>query len=82
MAMDLQHVQAAENFRVGLLQTPRTMSPRAVQGNVVLQRGWVLPLQLETHFLSAWRRGDGKKVWDPHNYTTKTSCTRLSPPIS
>ena len=77
MVMDLQYVQAAANFRVGHLHTSCTVSPRAVQGNLVLQRGCVLPLQLETRFPSARRRGDGQQVWDLHNYTTKTSCNTV-----
>lgn len=67
MVMDLQHVQAAANFRVGLLQTLCTVSPRAVQGNLMLQHSYVLPLQLETCFLTAWRRWDGEHVWDLHH---------------
>lgn len=74
MVMDLQHVQAAVDFRVRLLQTSCTVSPRAVQGNLMLQCGCALLLQPETHLLSAWRRGDGEQVWDLHDYTTKTSC--------
>lgn len=53
MTTDLQQVQAVVNFRVGLLQTSCTASPRAVQANHMLHCGCIPPVQLETHFLSA-----------------------------
>lgn len=43
MVMDLQNAQTAVKFRVGLLQISRTVPPRAVQGNLVLQHGCVPP---------------------------------------
>ena len=43
MVTDLQHVQAGVNFRVGLLQTSRTVSSAAVRGNLVPQHGCVPP---------------------------------------
>lgn len=71
MVVDRQHVQAAADFRVRLLQTSCTVSPKA---NLMLQFGYVLLLQLETHLLSAWRSGDGEQVWELHDCATKTSC--------
>lgn len=41
MVTGLQHAQAAVHFRVGLLHTSSTVSPRAVRGNLTLQCGSV-----------------------------------------